>query len=248
MQICTNWACLIFGILAIILAVAFFYLIGLFFNKESKSEDKIKDKAYRTHNPENRPDKFKEKRANLHNHDELNEEKRQHQNQDSNNSNKRDHNQDFNQDHKQDHKQDKHQPHPHKHNHHNHNHNHDQEDNNPKQKNSAGKLDPKADKEHDDSKSVTDDYANQKKPLTVELVTVKDCEQCPKIKDIFNKLKKSYNINLIEHDARDDRGHYLTDKYDIRQAPGIIINDEFFSSGKATEEEIIQWLEEIINR
>ena len=84
--------------------------------------------------------------------------------------------------------------------------------------------------------------------LNVELVVVEGCHVCKEVKKTFDNLKPAYDFTLKEFTTDTDRGHYLTDKYDITSAPGIVINDEYFTSGHVTREEIIQRFEEIKNR
>lgn len=84
--------------------------------------------------------------------------------------------------------------------------------------------------------------------IKIELVTVEGCHVCHDVKKTLQSLKSAYEFKVEEYTTNSDRGHKLVDKYDIRSAPGIIINDEYFTSGATTKEEIIQRFEEVKNR
>lgn len=54
MQICTNITCITIGVLAILTAIAIFYLIGLFITRNDQKNNKhspVKDKEYRADRP-----------------------------------------------------------------------------------------------------------------------------------------------------------------------------------------------------
>jgi len=84
--------------------------------------------------------------------------------------------------------------------------------------------------------------------IKVELVITDNCEHCQTVRQIFADLGPAYDFKVTEHPARSDRGHELVDKYYLRTAPGIVIDNEFFASGLVSKEEIIKRFEVIKNR
>lgn len=58
-------------------------------------------------------------------------------------------------------------------------------------------------------------------------------------KNILETIKPDYqNLKIQEVDAESDEGQKLIQKYSILASPGILINDEFFSMGGVTKEQL----------
>lgn len=84
--------------------------------------------------------------------------------------------------------------------------------------------------------------------LKITLIHPPGCAHCVAVKDTLNKLKNDYpDISVEEIDMTTEEGQKLVQKYGILSSPGILINDEFFAFGGATEEQFRKKFEEIKN-
>lgn len=82
--------------------------------------------------------------------------------------------------------------------------------------------------------------------LKVTLVRPEGCAHCGQVLDTLEKLKKVYSSLTIEDiDMLSDKGQELVQRYGIMASPGILINNEFFASGGATENQLKKKFEEI---
>jgi len=62
----------------------------------------------------------------------------------------------------------------------------------------------------------------------------------------LDRLKKDYPVLEIEDiDMESDKGQGLVQKYGIMASPGILINNEFFASGGASEDQLRKKFDEI---
>lgn len=71
--------------------------------------------------------------------------------------------------------------------------------------------------------------------IKVTIITTQGCTHCIEAKKIVTKLKKEYDLTIQEIDAASPEGQKLIQKYKILSSPGILINDQFFAMGGATE-------------
>jgi glutaredoxin len=74
--------------------------------------------------------------------------------------------------------------------------------------------------------------------INITLLTSPGCHTCETVKDILNNLEPEYDLEIEEIDVTTDKGQKLAKEHNITSAPGIIINDEFFSSGSVTEDQL----------
>lgn len=75
--------------------------------------------------------------------------------------------------------------------------------------------------------------------LKVTLVRPEGCAHCGQVLDTLEKLKKDYPSLAIEDiDMISDKGQELVQKYGIMASPGVLINNDFFASGGATEDQL----------
>lgn len=82
--------------------------------------------------------------------------------------------------------------------------------------------------------------------LKVTLVRPEGCAHCGQVLETLEKLKKAYpNLTIEDIDMVSDKGQELVQKYGIMASPGILINDEFFASGGATEDQLRKKFEEL---
>lgn len=74
--------------------------------------------------------------------------------------------------------------------------------------------------------------------ITITMVSTEGCHTCKEVKETLNKLTSEYDLSINEVDATTDKGQELIKKHNISSSPGLIINNEFFSSGKVTEKQL----------
>lgn len=82
--------------------------------------------------------------------------------------------------------------------------------------------------------------------IKVTLVRPEGCAHCGQVLDTLEKLKKDYpNLTIEDIDMVSDKGQEMVQKYGIMASPGILINNEFFASGGATENQLRKKFEDI---
>lgn len=80
--------------------------------------------------------------------------------------------------------------------------------------------------------------------INIQFVTVEGCYHCARAREIFGELKPKYpGMNIEEIDATTPQGMELVSKYGIFQSPGILINDELFSTGGLDKAKFIEKLD-----
>lgn len=82
--------------------------------------------------------------------------------------------------------------------------------------------------------------------IKVTLIRPQGCSHCVAVKATLEKMKADYPELIIEEiDMATPRGQSLVQKYGILSSPGILINDEFFAMGGATQEQFRNKFEEL---
>lgn len=82
--------------------------------------------------------------------------------------------------------------------------------------------------------------------IKVTLIRPSGCQHCVAVKGTLEKLKIDYpNLVIEEVEATTPEGQKLIIKHGILSSPGILINDEFFAMGGATEKQIRDKFEEL---
>ena len=82
--------------------------------------------------------------------------------------------------------------------------------------------------------------------IKVTLVRPDGCHHCKEVKNTLGNLKEDFpDIVLEEIDMVTPEGQALVQKHHILSSPGILINNEFFSFGGATEKELRKKFSEI---
>ncbi len=72
--------------------------------------------------------------------------------------------------------------------------------------------------------------------IKITLIRPLGCVHCASVKTTLEKMKTDYPELVIEEiDMTSPEGRALVEKYSILSSPGILINDEFFAFGGATE-------------
>lgn len=75
--------------------------------------------------------------------------------------------------------------------------------------------------------------------IKVTLIRPSGCQHCVAVKGTLEKMKKNYPDFMIEEiEATTLEGQALIQKHGILSSPGILINDEFFAMGGATEQQL----------
>ncbi|HEC32948.1 MAG TPA: hypothetical protein ENI63_01655 [Candidatus Kaiserbacteria bacterium] len=82
--------------------------------------------------------------------------------------------------------------------------------------------------------------------LKVTLIHPDGCAHCEAVKGTLEKMKSDYpDITIEEVDMVTPEGQEMVKKYGILSSPGILVNDEFFAFGGATEEQFKEKFEEL---
>ncbi len=75
--------------------------------------------------------------------------------------------------------------------------------------------------------------------IKVTLIRPSGCQHCVQVKGTLEKMKTNYpDLVLLEVEATTPEGQELIIKHGILSSPGILINDEFFAMGGATEKQL----------
>lgn len=85
-----------------------------------------------------------------------------------------------------------------------------------------------------------------KNTVEITLIRPAGCAHCVSVKNTIEKLKTDYpEIVLEEVDMASKEGLELVQKHGILSSPGILINDNFFAMGGATEKQLRNKIEEL---
>lgn len=82
--------------------------------------------------------------------------------------------------------------------------------------------------------------------IKVTLIRSSGCQHCVQVKGTLESLKTDYpDLTIEEIEATTPEGQTLIIKHGILSSPGILINDEFFAMGGATEKQLREKFEEL---
>tara|TARA_B100000508_G_scaffold60333_1_gene47023 strand:+ start:80236 stop:80493 length:258 start_codon:yes stop_codon:yes gene_type:complete len=82
--------------------------------------------------------------------------------------------------------------------------------------------------------------------IKVTLVRPEGCHHCKEVKNTLEGMRDEFpDISIEEIDMVTPEGRELVQKYQMLSSPGILINDEFFAFGGATEEQFRKKFNEI---
>ena len=66
----------------------------------------------------------------------------------------------------------------------------------------------------------------------IQFLTMPDCHSCKAVKKTLEEILPDFsNIKMEEIDMLTPKGQELVQKYGIMSSPGVIINEELFSTG-----------------
>jgi len=72
------------------------------------------------------------------------------------------------------------------------------------------------------------------------------CHNCAAAKKIFDEIMPDFpNVEVKEIDMTTPEGQELVQKYGIMSSPGIVINEELFSTGGVDREKLIEKLKSL---
>lgn len=80
----------------------------------------------------------------------------------------------------------------------------------------------------------------------IQFLTMPDCHNCEAAKKIFDQITPDFpNIEVEEIDMTTPRGQELVQKYSVMASPGIVINEELFSTGGVDKAKLIEKLKSL---
>ncbi len=80
----------------------------------------------------------------------------------------------------------------------------------------------------------------------IQFLTMVGCHNCEAAKKIFDEVLPDFsNIEVDEIDITTDEGQQLVQKYGVMASPGIIINDELFSTGGVNKDKLVEKLKSL---
>lgn len=84
--------------------------------------------------------------------------------------------------------------------------------------------------------------------IKITLIRPDGCQHCVAVKTTLEKMKADYPELIVEDiDMVTPEGQELVKKHGILSSPGILVNDEFFAFGGATEEQFRKKFDELKN-
>ncbi len=81
----------------------------------------------------------------------------------------------------------------------------------------------------------------------IQFLTMKDCHSCEAAKAIFDKVLPDFKdkVKVAELDITSEEGQKLVGQYGIMASPGIVIDDELFSTGGVDKDKLIEKLKSL---
>ncbi len=83
--------------------------------------------------------------------------------------------------------------------------------------------------------------------IKIQFLTMVDCHNCAEVKKIFDEVMPDFKdkVEVDEIDIVTPEGQELVQKYSVLASPGIIINDELFSTGGVNKEKLVEKLKSL---
>lgn len=78
-------------------------------------------------------------------------------------------------------------------------------------------------------------------------LTMAGCHSCEAAKAIFDEVMPDFKetVEVKEIDITTEEGQALVGKYSVFASPGIIINDELFSTGGVNKDKLVEKLQSL---
>jgi len=81
---------------------------------------------------------------------------------------------------------------------------------------------------------------------TIQFLTMVGCHNCAAAKKIFDEIMPNYSdVEVKEIDITSEEGQELVAKYAVLASPGIIINNELFSTGGVNRDKLVEKLDSL---
>lgn len=81
---------------------------------------------------------------------------------------------------------------------------------------------------------------------TIQFLTMVGCHNCAAAKKIFDEVMPNYpDVEITEIDITSEEGQKLVSKYVVLASPGIIIDNELFSTGGVSRDKLIEKLKSL---
>ena len=79
----------------------------------------------------------------------------------------------------------------------------------------------------------------------IQFLTMPGCHSCEEVKKTFDEIMPNYEgkVEVEEIDMTTEAGQELVQKYSVLASPGIVINDELFSTGGVNKEKLVEKLD-----
>lgn len=79
--------------------------------------------------------------------------------------------------------------------------------------------------------------------MKLQFLTMLGCHTCAGVKKIIEEIKPDFpGLEIEEIDIASEEGQKVVQKYGIMSSPGIIIDEELFSTGGVNKEKLIKKL------
>lgn len=80
----------------------------------------------------------------------------------------------------------------------------------------------------------------------IKFLTMVGCHNCAEAKKIFDEVIPDYpNVEVVEIDITSPEGQELVAKHAVLASPGIIIDDELFSTGGVNRDKLVEKLQSL---
>lgn len=81
----------------------------------------------------------------------------------------------------------------------------------------------------------------------IQFLTMVGCHNCEAAKKIFDEVIPEFKdkVEVVEVDITTPEGQELAGKYSVMASPGIVINDELFSTGGVDRDKLVEKLKSL---
>lgn len=84
------------------------------------------------------------------------------------------------------------------------------------------------------------------KPIVLEELTSPGCHNCRAFEEFWQTVEKDWpNVTIQRKDITTPEGQALAGRHSIMASPGIVLNDEFFSTGGVDRAALLAKLKEL---
>ncbi len=81
----------------------------------------------------------------------------------------------------------------------------------------------------------------------IKFLTIVGCHNCEEVKKIFNEIMPEFKdkVEVEEIDIASEKGQELAGRYGVMASPGIVINEELFSTGGVDKDKLVEKLKSL---